>query len=76
MKRLPVLSFLVLMASMAFLSCEDDYDDYECTCTHGGVIGGWDNPNDTTTVNQKYSTGGFEVTLENWTNSETHDIDL
>ena len=27
MKRLPVLSFLVLMASMAFLSCEDDYDD-------------------------------------------------
>ncbi len=40
MKRLPVLSFLVLMASMAFLSCKDDYDDYECTCTHGGVIGG------------------------------------
>ena len=76
MKRLPVLSFLVLMASMAFLSCEDDYDDYECTCTHGGVIGGRDNPNDTTTVNQKDSTGGFEVTLENWTNSETHDIDL
>ena len=76
MKRLPVLSFLVLMASMAFLSCEDDYDDYECTCTHGGDIGGWGITNDTTTVNQKDSTGGFEVTLENWTNSETHDIDL
>ena len=46
MKRLPVLYFLVLMASMAFLSCEDDYDDRECTCSHGGVIGGWDEPDD------------------------------
>ena len=60
MKRLPVLSFLVLMTSLAILSCEDDYYDRECTCPHGGVIGGWEEPDDTTSVNQKDTTGGFE----------------
>ena len=76
MKRLPVLSFLVLMASLAILSCEDDYYDRECTCSHGGVIGGWEDPDDTTSVNQKDTTGGFDISLENWGNSETHDIPL
>ena len=76
MKRLPVLSFLMLMASLAILSCEDDYYDRECTCPHGGVIGGWEEPDDTTSVNQKDTTGGFEISLENWGNSETHDIPL
>ena len=76
MKRLPVLSFLVLMASLASTSCEDDYYYRECTCPQGGVIGGWEEPDDTTSVNQKDTTGGFEISLENWGNSETHDIPL
>lgn len=75
MTRLPVLSFLVLMVSVTFLSCEDYYEDYECTCPHGGVIDGWDD-GDTTSINQKDTTGGFEVSVEKWFGTETHDIHL
>jgi len=75
MTRLPVLSFLALMVSMTFLSCEDFYEDYECTCPHGGVIDGWDD-GDTTSINQKDTTGGFEVSVEKWSGTETHDIHL
>ena len=76
MIRLPVLSLLVLLVSMAVTSCDDYPYDYECTCPHGGVIGGWDAPDDTTSVNPKDTTGGFEVSLENWNKTETHDIPL
>lgn len=76
MTRLPVLSLLVLMVLTAFTSCEDYYEDYECTCPHGGVIDGWDEPDDTTSVNQKDTTGGFDVSVEKWENPETHDIHL
>ncbi len=75
MMRLPVLSFLVLIVSMIFTSCEDYYEDYECTCPHGGVIDGW-NDGDTTSVNQKDTTGGFLISVEKWGESETHDIHL
>lgn len=75
MIRLPVLSFLVLMVSVTFTSCEDCYEDCECTCPHGGVIDGWDD-GDTTSVNKKDTTGGFEITVDKWGESETHDIHL
>lgn len=76
MIRLPVLSLLVLLVSMTVLACEDYPDDYECTCPHGGVIGGWDEPDDTTSVNHKDTTGGFSISVDNWNETETHDIPL
>ena len=75
MNRLPVLSLLVVIASMTFTSCEDYYEDYECTCPHGGVIDGWDD-GDSTSINQKDTTGGFMISVEKWGESETHDIHL
>ena len=74
MKRLPVLFFLILALSMSFPSCEEH--DYECTCPQVSVIGGWDEPDDTTSVEQKDTTGGFEISVENWDNPETHDISI
>lgn len=76
MIRLPVLSVLILMVLMTISSCDDYPYDYECTCPHGGYIGGWEESGDTTSVDSKDTTGGFEVTLEHWNGTETHDIPL
>ena len=57
------------------MSCDRDYEENVCTCPHGGTIGGWTEPDDTT-VHQNDTTGGFEVILEDWGNSETHDISI
>ena len=76
MERLSVFSFMVLIVSMAFTSCEVEYYDRECTCSCGGVIGGWEEPDDTTSINQKDTTGGFKISLENWGESETYDTPL
>lgn len=76
MIRLPVLSLLVLLVLVSFSSCEDYPYDYECTCPHGGAIDGWDEPDDTTSVNQKDTTGGFSISVDNWKEAETHDIPL
>ena len=75
MSRLPVLFMLFLLISMTIISCDDYEDDVVCTCPHGGSIGGWEEP-DTTSVHQNDTTGGFEITLEDWGNTETHDISL
>ena len=74
MKRLPVV-FLLAALSACIYSCDNDWPDDLCTCHHGGSIDGWD-VSDTTDVFKKDSTGGFEIEVENWDNSETHDIEL
>ena len=76
MTRNSVLFMLFLFFSMTVVSCCDDYEDAMCTCPHGGVIGGWEEPDDTTSVHQNDTTGGFEITLEDWGNTETHDISI
>lgn len=76
MIRLSVLPLLVIAVLLVFSSCEDYYGDYECPCPHGGVIDDWSEPEDTASINQKDTTGGFEVILEDWNNRETHDISL
>lgn len=77
MTRIPVLFLLALLVSITTITSCDDFDEEAlCTCPHGGVIGGWEEPDDTTTVHRNDTTGGFEVTLEDWGNSETHDISL
>lgn len=76
MTRLPVLFLLIVIVSMAFSSCDDYEEDAICTCPHGGMIDGWEEPNDTTSVNHEDTTGGFEISLENWGNTETHDISI
>ena len=76
MTRIPFLLLLSLFISMTIISCEDYDDDALCTCPHGGAIGGWEEPDDTTSVHQNDTTGGFEVSLEDWGNSETHDISI
>ena len=75
MIRLPVLSFLVLLVSVTITSCEDYPDDYECTCAHGGSIGGWEE-SDTTVIHPKDTTGGFSISVDNWNETETHAIPL
>ena len=76
MKRIPAFLLLTLLVLMSSISCDDYYEDNECTCPHGGVIGGWEEPDDTTSVSKNDTTGGFEVTLEEWGNTETHDISI
>lgn len=76
MKHIPSIFILVIFISTTSTSCEHEYEDTECTCPQGGVIGGWEEPDDTTVVNQKDTTGGFEVSLEDWGNTETHDISI
>lgn len=76
MTRLPYIFLLVLTASIVFSSCDNDFEDEVCTCPHGGTIGGWEDPDDTTSVHQSDSTKGFVVSLEDWGNSETHDISI
>ena len=76
MTRLSVLFMLFLSISMTFTSCDDDYEDAVCTCPHGGSIDGWEEPDDTTSVHQNDTTGGFEIILEDWGNTETHDISI
>ncbi|MBO5548390.1 MAG: hypothetical protein J5954_02010 [Prevotella sp.] len=76
MTRLPYIFLLVLTASIVFSSCDNDFEDEVCTCPHGGTIGGWEGPDDTTSVHQNDSTKGFVVSLEDWGNSETHDISI
>ena len=76
MKLKPILLFLVLFILMTTISCDVYEEDAICTCPHGGTIGGWEEPEDTTSVNQKDTTRGLEVILEDWGNSETHDISI
>jgi len=76
MKRNSVLFLLCLFSTITFISCEHEYEDAVCTCPHGGAINGWEEPDDTTSVNRKDTTGGFEVILEDWEKSETHDISI
>ncbi len=67
---------LALLLICIVASCEDDYPFYnQCHCLDNG-IGEWDNPNDTTIVNGHDAAGGFEISVENWENSEIHDIKL
>ena len=74
MKQMPIILLLVIFISMTSTSCDHEYEDIECTCPHGGAIGGWEEPDDTTDINQRDTTGGFEISLEDWENTETHDI--
>ena len=76
MTRFPVLFILAPVLSMTFTSCDKYEEDAVCTCPHGGSIDGWEEPDDTTSVHQNDTTGGFEITLEDWGNTETHDISL
>ena len=76
MKHISTILLLVIIISTTSTSCEHEYEDTECTCPQGGVIGGWEEPSDTTVVNKKDTTGGFEVSLEDWRNTETHDISI
>lgn len=75
MTRLPVLFLLTFVVPMVLASCDHYYEDDECTCPHGGTIGGWNNAEDTT-IHQKDTTGGFDVSLENWQKTETRDISI
>jgi hypothetical protein len=56
MKLKPILLFLVLFILMTTISCDVYEEDAICTCPHGGTIGGWEEPEDTTSVNQKDTT--------------------
>lgn len=75
MKKLPLYIFCTVVMSLSISSC----DDYEplgvCPCNHGGDIGGWENA-DTTSVNNKDTTGGFEIILDNWGERQQQDITL
>lgn len=75
MKALPIFSLITVVVSSLLSSC-DDYDPLEdCTCTHGSIIGGWENA-DTTSVNSKDTTGSFEINLEQWGDRYIKDIML
>lgn len=66
-----------LLSAILAVSCDDEYPvDYnQCHCQDNG-IGGWENPKDTTGVNQKGTTGGFAVSLDDWTDSYADNIKL
>lgn len=68
---------IMLLAAMSFFSaCEDyGYDEYKCTCVHGSPIDGWEEP-DTTNVNSTDTLGRFDISLEIWGDTETHDVEL
>lgn len=75
MKRLPLYLFYSFVMSSSISSC-DDYEPLgECPCDHGGNIGGWGDA-DTTSVNYKDTTGGFEVILDDWGERNQQDIKL
>ena len=67
---------LVLLLTCIAVSCEDDYPfDSSCHC-HDNGIGGWEDSKDTTIVNRTDTVGGFEISVDNWENSEIRDIKL
>ena len=78
MKKPPTLLLVTLMMSaLGFVSCETDDDDFLiCTCHHGGSIDDWEEATDTTEVFRKDSVGGFDISVNDWQNSEKHDIPL
>lgn len=52
----------------AILPSAKDVNEFFTTIQHG------DDGRDTTIVNKKDTLGGFDVSVDGWTNSETHDI--
>ena len=75
MIRLPTLLVCLSLSPITLISCEEEWPDDECTCRHGGSIGGWED-SDTTVIFKKDSTAGFEISVEDWNDSGTHDIEL
>lgn len=74
----PLTVVLLLMATaFAAVSCDNEFPLEDCPChNQNNGIGGWEEGKDSTVVNNKDSVGGFEVSLDKWDNSETHDIHL
>jgi len=77
MMRPTAVVFLLLLCLVS--SCDEDCSLEDCRChchDNGNSIGGWDDGKDSTVVNKKDTVGGFDVTVDGWSNSETHDIIL
>jgi len=69
------LYFLFFLLAFLVTSCDEEFPMDYCPCHESGnIIGGWDDGRDTTIVNKKDTLGGFDVSVDGWTNSETHDI--
>lgn len=71
--------YALALTSLLSISCEDEYP-YEtpmCHChDNGNVIGGWTEDTDTTDVSKEDTTGGFNVTVDTWGETEKSDFQL
>lgn len=74
--RLPTIICIMLILVLTITSCDNEWPDDYCNCQQGGTIGGWEDPNDTTITDKKDSIGDIEVILNNWQDSEKHNIHL
>lgn len=74
--RLPTVMVMILFITLSITSCDNEWPDDYCDCRNGGEIDGWEESNDTTITNKNDSIGGIEVILNNWKDSEIHNIPL
>ena len=75
MIRLPTLLLSLLLITLLFPSCDNEWPEDDCSChNEGGYIGGWDESNDTTISNKRDSVSGFDINLDNWGDTINHDI--
>lgn len=74
--RLPPFRLCLSLLVLIFTSCDREWPDDFCPCTHGGTIDGWENSQDTTIINKKDSLGGFSITVDEWKDSVTLNIRL
>lgn len=75
--RLPPFIYALVLLQFIIVSCDEEWPDDICTChKNGNVIDGWGETGDSTIVNKKDSVPGFEISVDGWGKSETHDIQL
>lgn len=67
---------LALSLITCMVSCEKDYiEDERCAIPSGGVIGGWEEPKDST-VNQKPDTTSIIIEVTQWGDTIVHEIKM
>lgn len=73
--RIQTTFFMILLLLTATSSCEKDWPDEYCDCNHGGnTIDGWEDAGDSTIVNKKDTVGCFDISVDEWGDTITHDI--
>lgn len=71
------LSYILTLSLIACtISCEkDDFEDERCSVPSGGIIGGWEEPRDSSIV-QKNDTTEFIIEVTEWGDTIVHEIKL